>query len=125
MKGSANTADDDDSEEDEVFTVEYQTNCELLCSIPGLLSTKSLDEDTDERSDFIISDKDWFSEIDEKDLPQTSDWEIEPAAPHSESDTDSCMEVTVKVVTEHKEGTIVELYDSGTTRHISPYCEQF
>ncbi|KAG2361726.1 hypothetical protein BDR07DRAFT_1461313 [Suillus spraguei] len=74
---------------------------------------------------FVTSDEDWFSEIDEEDSPQISNWEIEPAAPHSESNTDSCMEVTAKVANEHTDTTIVELYDSGTTRHISPYHDQF
>ncbi|KAG1732846.1 uncharacterized protein EDB91DRAFT_1084594 [Suillus paluster] len=69
--------------------------------------------------------KDWFSEIDEDDLPQISDWEIELAAPHSGSDTDSLMETAAEVTVGQKEGTIVELYDSGTMRHISPYCKQF
>lgn len=66
-------ADDDDDEDDGVFIVEYTTDLDSVCSIPDLLPTESSDEDAEERSNFVISDEDWFSEIDEEDLPQMSD----------------------------------------------------
>ncbi|KAG1825137.1 hypothetical protein DFJ58DRAFT_849614 [Suillus subalutaceus] len=81
--------------------------------------------DTEERSNFISSDEDWFSEIDENNVPSMSDWETDLAIPSSGSDTDSSVELAAEVGNGHSNGTIAELYNSGTTRHISPYRDQF
>jgi len=69
-KGSAHAAaDNDDDEDNGVFVIEYTTDSDFVCSIPGLLPMESSNEDDEERSNFVISNEDWFSEIDENDLP--------------------------------------------------------
>jgi hypothetical protein len=73
--GSANAAADSDSESDGVFAVKDQSDSKSTFSLPALLSTES-DEDDNERSNFTISEEDWFSEVDGDDLPSPSDWEI-------------------------------------------------
>ncbi|KAG2075890.1 hypothetical protein BDR04DRAFT_1149618 [Suillus decipiens] len=101
-------------------------------SIPALLSTESLDEDADERSNLTISDEDWFSEVGKDNLPLPSDWETIPSPQSSGSDTypftelDIPDELTAGVSNGHKkEGHATEFYDSGSMCHISPYKELF
>jgi len=98
---------DSDTESDGVFAIDALSDSEIS-TVPDLLTLSSGD-DTEERLNFAISDEDWFSEVDEEDLPSPSDWETEPAAPSSGSDTDS----------------FIKLYDSGSTCLISPYKEHF
>jgi hypothetical protein len=98
------------------------------------LSTESSDDDATERLNFVVSEDDWFSEVEEDDSPSFDDWESQPAFSISGSGTGSFEdlgdphieeEFAAKVSTGHENGAIIELYDSGTTRHISPYHEHF
>lgn len=130
--GSANAAADTDSEDDGVFAVNDQSDSESSFSLPDLLSVESSDDDAAERLNFDVSDEDWFSEIDEDDIPSSNEWETASETQSSGSDTclytepDTPHDLVAKVSNGHTEdGTMTELYDSGSTRHISPYKEQF
>lgn len=129
-RGSAHAAaDDDDDKDDSVFAVEYDTDLESVCSLPALLPTESSDGDAAERLDFIISDDDWFSDLGDDDIPSLDDWDNQSAAICSESDTSSFVDLgedlSAKVSQGCEDGAIVELYNSGTMRHISPYRDHF
>jgi hypothetical protein len=75
---------------------------------------ESSDEDDEERSNFVISNEDWFSEIDEDDLPSVNDWETISAAPSSGSDTEGSIELAAEVGNGHSNNIVIKLYDSGT-----------
>jgi hypothetical protein len=115
-RGSVNAAADDNSKDDRVFAVDCLSDDESY--IPDLLSTELSDKDADDRTVFVVNNEDWFSEIDKNDLP---DWDTVSAAPNSGSDTDSFIELAAKVSSGHIDGPVVELYNSGSTRHISLY----
>lgn len=98
------------------------------------MSTESSDDDATERLTFVVSEDDWFSEVEEDDSSSFDDWESQPAFSISGSGTGSFEdlgdphieeEFAAKVSTGHENSAIIELYDSGTTRHISPYREHF
>ena len=70
------------------------------------------DSDADERENFNVSDADWFSEVgDDEDLPCSEDNIFELAAQASDACTNTA--------------PVIELFDSGSTRHISPYRDRF
>ncbi|KAG2029447.1 hypothetical protein BDR03DRAFT_1018374 [Suillus americanus] len=126
-RGSAHAAADDDDKDDGVFIAEHATDCDSVCSLPALLSTESSDDDATERLNFVVSEDDWFLEVEEDDSSSFDDWESQPAFSISGSGTGSFKdlgdphieeEFAAKVSTEHENGAIIELYDSGTTRHI-------
>jgi len=109
VKGSAHIVDDVDSEDDSIFAVDALTDPDS--DLPDLLSLSDSDSDADERENLNISDADWFSEVgDDADLPCSD--EITP-------------ELAAQVSDAHSDAPVVELYDSGSTRHISPYHNQF
>src|SRR5882757_27707 len=109
VKGAAHAATDFDSEDDGVFAVDvlYDPDSDL----PDLLSLSS-DSDAGERETFDVSDTDWFSEVgyDDGDLLWDGDDAVDCAAHVGDA------QITAPVV---------ELYDSGSTRHISPYRDLF
>jgi hypothetical protein len=106
VRGSAHLAVDIDSEDEGVFALDS------LMDLPNLLSLSS-DDDDEERASFVVDDDDWFSEVDEDEEPPLS----EPASP-------TC-EVAASVADAAANAPVVELYDSGSTRHISPYRNRF
>ena len=101
VQGSAHAVADIDSEDDGVFAIDESS--ELESTIPDLLYPLSESDD----------DGDWFSEVgDDAALLDDPVW-----AP---------VEVAAEVNDGHQSrGPIIELYDSGSTRHISPYKERF
>jgi len=105
--GTANVAlsADLDSDDEGAFALGAVSDDEDL---PDLLSLSSDDDNTD-RMSFVTADEDWFSEIADDDLGDTVDGELAALA----GDTNPAGTRTVK------------LYDSGSTRHISPYRECF
>jgi transposase InsO family protein len=108
VKGSAHAVADLDSEDDGVFAVDVLM--EPDSDLPDLLSLSDSDSDAGERETFDVSDADWFSEVGDDDLPWGGDEIFELAAHVGNPQTLT---------------PVVELYDSGSTRHISPYREQF
>ncbi|KAG2068142.1 hypothetical protein BDR04DRAFT_1119989 [Suillus decipiens] len=138
-KGSTHVvADDNDDKDDGVFIIKYTTDSDSECSIPGLLSTKSSNDNADEQLNLIISDDDWFSDVDGDNLPSSDDWEVESAAHSSRSDTGSFIdlgmsskmsstdiELAAHMGNAQRDGPIVKLHDLGTTCHISPYKDHF
>jgi hypothetical protein len=69
------------------------------------------DSDDDECDRLAISDADWFSEVGDDGDPL---W-----------DSDTPFELAAHANDARADGPVVELYDSGSTRHISPYRSQF
>lgn len=76
--------------------------------------------------------------MDKDDPPLSNTWESQSAAHSSGSDTGSFVdlgpssdvlstdiELAAHASDKHEDSPIVELYDSGTTRHISPYKDRF
>jgi hypothetical protein len=109
IKGYAHAVADMDSEDDGIFAVDTLTDPDS--DLPNLLSISDSDSDADEYEALDISDSDWFSEIgDDDDLPWHDDSMLEHAAYTGDAQTAA---------------PVVELYDSGSTRHISPYREEF
>jgi hypothetical protein len=107
VRGSAHLAADIDSEDEGVFALDS------LMDLPDLLSLSS-DDDDEECASFIVDDDDnWFSEVDEDEEPLLS----EPA--------NLTCEVAASVADAAANVLVVELYDSGSTRHISPYRNRF
>jgi len=79
--------------------------------LPDLLSLSDSDSDADEHENLHVSDADWFSEVgDDKDLPCSDELPSELAAHASDGCTNT---------------PVIELFDSGSTRHISPYLDHF
>ena len=103
-------------------------------SMPSLVSVSdSSDSDFVSNCDDIKEDdgEDWFSDVDEDlDSPWGEGWETKELS-GIESDCDSFLnvdldsDVAAYVSTGFPHATHTELYDSGTTRHISPYREMF
>ena len=103
-------------------------------SMPSLVSVSdSSDLDFVSTYNDIKEDdgEDWFSDVDEDlDSPWGEGWETEELS-GIESDCDSFLnvdldsDVAAYVSTGFPHATHTELYDSGTTRHISPYRKMF
>jgi len=101
-QGSAHAAADLDSEDNGIFAVdELLSDGESEGTLPDLLPPLSED------------DEDRFSEIgDDATLSDDSDWVLG--------------DIAAEVNEGHQQrGPVIELYDSGSTRHISPYHELF
>jgi Zinc knuckle len=129
---SANTAVEDDSEDEAAFFVEGDWE-----SDDDLLELQSVsDSDSEEGSDTEPhgdSEGDWFSEIDESD--EGSGWATEELFEADGSECsllvsvdsnsvasdleDAAVNVDTASITDHIPHA--EVYDSGCTRHISPY----
>ncbi|OJA08216.1 hypothetical protein AZE42_10343 [Rhizopogon vesiculosus] len=109
IKGSAHIVADLDSEDDGVFAVD--TLMEPDSDLPDLLTLSDSDSDANRCETYSVNDSDWFSEVgNDENVPWGDDDTFELAAQVSN-------ECAVKPV--------IELYDSGSMRHISPYCDQF
>ncbi|OJA13051.1 hypothetical protein AZE42_11791 [Rhizopogon vesiculosus] len=109
IKGSAHIVADFDSEDDGVFAIDALT--EPDSDIPDLLTLSDSDSDVDERDTYAVNDTDWFLEVgDDEDVPWVDDDTFELAAHASNGRVDK---------------PVIELFDSGLMRHISPYRDQF
>ncbi|OJA08610.1 hypothetical protein AZE42_09794 [Rhizopogon vesiculosus] len=104
-QGSAHAVADMDSDEDSIFAVDMVSDCGTNSTLPDLL-TLSSDDDIVEHLALPVDDDDWFSEVGEED--EIPDCEVSAYASNSQEDA-----------------PVVELYNSGSTRHIFPYCEKF
>ena len=101
-QGSAHAAADDDSDSDGIFAVDELSTIGSGDSLPDLLYPLSDDDD------------DWFSEVgDDITSFNDPDWDLDSG-------------IAAQVDEGHqRDSPVVELYDSGSTRHISPYKERF
>ncbi|KAG0692189.1 hypothetical protein DFH29DRAFT_882906 [Suillus ampliporus] len=80
--------------------------------IVELLPLSDSDDNDDWCKPYAEMGEDWFSEVGEdndNDVPSPVD----------------AVELAAQASDERTETPVVELYDSGSTRHISPYCDQF
>ena len=90
-------------------------------SIPDLLSESS-DGDDEERWNYVPSKEELFSE-----MGDTDDGENLPPGDDTSSDisAETSPDLANLVHDSQISAPVVELYDSGSTRHISPYKDQF
>ena len=116
-------AESDD--EDGIFGVSDAWSDHGDSDVPDLLSVESSD---DEDGDESINTDDWFLLTEEDDWSE--DEVLEAGVDHAENsigparsslENDIAMPTSVDSPTSRR----VELYDSGATRHISPYCDAF
>ena len=122
---TANAAEADSDSEDGVFGVLEDSSDDE--SVPGLLSAE-LSDDEEEEGDsedwFLVTDEDIFDDIwnlEESRVLNVEDAvSIDCAAP-----VDDLENVAMEIKEGHTPSCQVELYDSGTTRHISPYRKHF
>lgn len=121
---SAHVAEDLDSDDGAFAVSELESSCDEG-SLPELLSVESsssgIAEDRADADD-EGSDEDWFSEIGDDEGCLGHGWDfgntnLEITAANNDT--------AAGVSSEHLESPITELYDSGTTQHISPYRDSF
>lgn len=132
--GQAHAVDDTDSE-DGVFGVSDLSDVE---SIPDLMSVESSVEGQSDGAG-VDEDGDCFSEVGDE-SPWGCGWEGEELARSDTSDMESFVDINLspvantdreptdvaaEVSNELRDASTIELYDSGTTRHISPYLDKF
>lgn len=137
-KGSANAAveSDSDSEAGGAFYVEADYDSDSDDDLMPDLVAISDSSDESDAGDDVDGDDDWFSEVDEGDADEISSWESEELSgadgsesssfvsvdPDSEEDTDNFV-AHVGASEDAADSPRAEVYDSGTTRHISPFRE--
>ncbi|KAJ8586923.1 hypothetical protein M405DRAFT_794883, partial [Rhizopogon salebrosus TDB-379] len=119
---SAHAAEDWDS--DGAFAVsELESSCFDEGSLPGLLSVESSSNGgIGDCADDEGSDADWFSEIGDDEGCLGHGWDFENSDLKTTAENN---DTAAGVSSEHFNSSITELYNSGTTRHISPYRELF
>jgi Zinc knuckle len=125
-KGSANTAVESDLESEGTFVMFDSDGPELESAtdytdednlgIPDLESVTNLMDDDNGLDNTDLEEGDWFSEIgDNEDLNKANDKDLEGA-----NETGS---VFVAKLNPGNVPIQAEVYDSGCTKHISPYCD--
>ena len=122
---SAHVAEGDSNSEEGVFGVQEDLGDEE--STPGLLSAEPSDDEEDEGNGkdwFLVTDEDIFDDVWDLEESQALDVKdrvsINCAAPAVDSEN-----VAMETNGGPTPSCQVELYDSGTTHHISPYHECF
>ena len=140
--GAANAAveSDSDSEAEGAFFVEMDSDSDDDSSLPDLQSVSNSSEGSD-AGDYSDGDDDWFSEVDEDDigdfyLAPYGGWESEELSGADGSECSSLVSVDLdseraaeEIVAhvgagdDHANSPRAEVYDSGSTRHLSPFRE--
>ena len=122
---TANAAEADSDSEDGVFGVLEDSSDDE--SVPGLLSAEPSDDEEEEGDSedwFSVTDEDVFDDVWDLEESQALNVEdmvsIDCAAP-----VDDLENVAMEIKEGHTPSCQVKLYNSGTMRHISPYCERF
>ena len=136
-KGNSAAVAESDSDEEGVFAADDigLSDCE---SLPDLQYPSDVDSDTDDEEHIEGDDKDgdkegedWFSEVDEDDMAErdlqdeVSSWDHIPrqgTTTQTEDESSDISDIAANVHTDLPTSTsTTEVYDSGCTRHISPY----
>jgi hypothetical protein len=130
--GSANAAADSDSKSDRVFAIdelsefETESSVSIKSSVPDLLTLSESSDDYNEAPFPAFNDDDQFSEVsDDAAMWDDPDWKIFWNIA-SGNTSDGKEEITAEVHDGHRKNEhTIELYDSGSTCHISPFKELF
>lgn len=136
----ANAAVESDAESDGVFFVNAENSpCSSADSMPDLqIVSDSEDENSSGPSEGSndLEDDDWFSEVgDDAECVCDRDWDPDEDPSPAESDGEPFTSIDMDKATDEavfvspgddvKDLPRSEIFDSGTTRHISPYKDAF